>query len=68
MSREKIREIIQRFMPQTMDRGTTNMSLTSTDLLQPKKLSLHEGLYHIYTQLSISGKLTSQSILSYQRI
>ena len=42
MSRDKIREIIQKFMPQSADRG---ISLASTDLLQPKKLSLHEGKF-----------------------
>ncbi|XP_052789596.1 uncharacterized protein LOC128224033 isoform X4 [Mya arenaria] len=43
MSRERIREIIRRFMPPQLDRGNTNMSLASQDLLQQKKLNLHEG-------------------------
>ncbi|KAL4218691.1 hypothetical protein ACF0H5_021279 [Mactra antiquata] len=43
MSREKIREIIKRFMPPTMERGNTNISMASQDLLQQKKLNLHEG-------------------------
>ena len=30
-------------MPPQMERGYTNMSLTSNDLLQQKKLNLHEG-------------------------
>ncbi|XP_045192778.2 uncharacterized protein LOC123549036 isoform X5 [Mercenaria mercenaria] len=43
MSREKIREVIRRFMPPSLERGNTNISLASQDLLQQKKLNLHEG-------------------------
>ena len=43
MSREKIREVIRRYMPTQYERGNTNISLASQDLLQQKKLNLHEG-------------------------
>ncbi|XP_052221195.1 uncharacterized protein LOC127837841 isoform X3 [Dreissena polymorpha] len=43
MSKDRIREIIRRFMPLQFERGNTNVSITSQDLLQQKKLALHEG-------------------------
>lgn len=43
MSRDKIREVIRKFMPPSLERGNTNVSLASQDLLQQRKLNLHEG-------------------------
>ncbi|XP_033758194.1 uncharacterized protein LOC117340541 [Pecten maximus] len=40
MSRDRIHEIIERFLP-PYDRVTTNMSTASSDLLQQKKMNLH---------------------------
>ncbi|XP_021376160.1 uncharacterized protein LOC110464964 isoform X3 [Mizuhopecten yessoensis] len=40
MSRDRIHEVIERFLP-PYDRLTTNMSTASSDLLQQKKMNLH---------------------------
>ncbi|KAL3871979.1 hypothetical protein ACJMK2_039950 [Sinanodonta woodiana] len=41
MSRDKLNDLIQRFMP--MERGNTNISITSHDLLHQKKINLQMG-------------------------
>lgn len=40
MSRDRLHEVIERFLP-PYDRVTTNMSTASSDLLQQKKMNLH---------------------------
>lgn len=34
-------------MPPSLERGNTNVSLASQDLLQQRKLNLHEGKVHL---------------------
>ncbi|KAK3087440.1 hypothetical protein FSP39_005965 [Pinctada imbricata] len=42
-SSQKLHELIQRFVPEGIERENTNLTATSADLLQQKKMNIYEG-------------------------
>ena len=42
-SSQRLHDLIRRFVPRPIDRENTNMTATSADLLQQKKMNIYEG-------------------------